>query len=102
MSGTHPASDPAAALRGDAAAFDALYELYFTRVYAFVQRHTSERATAERLTEEALLRVFRDLGSAGEEPLPARVFRTVRRVVRGEVQRQGPGSEAVGLWRTAV
>ena len=49
------------AAQGDTAQFDALYELHFERVYAFIASRTQDRATAEDLTSEVFHKALANL-----------------------------------------
>jgi len=51
------------AQRGDEAAFEALFETYKRRVFSLCYRLTGSAADAEDLTQEAFLKVFRNLSS---------------------------------------
>jgi len=45
---------------GDQAAFEALYQRYRNRLYAFLVRYTGDPSAAQDLFQETFLRVFRD------------------------------------------
>ena len=49
------------AAQKDPAQFDALYELHFERVYAFIASRTQDRATAEDLTSEVFHKALANL-----------------------------------------
>lgn len=49
------------AAQSDPAQFDALYELHFERVYAFIASRTRDRATAEDLTSEVFHKALANL-----------------------------------------
>ena len=51
------------AAQGDLAKFDALYELHFERVYAFIASRMRDRATAEDLTSEVFHKALSSLPS---------------------------------------
>jgi len=51
------------AAQRDPAKFDALYELHFERVYAYVASRTRDRATAEDLTSEVFHKALANLAS---------------------------------------
>ena len=51
------------AAQSDPARFDALYELHFERVYAFVASRTRDRATAEDVTSEVFHKALASLPS---------------------------------------
>lgn len=68
--------------RGDAAAFDAIYDDYRPRIFAFLVRLTKNRALAEDLLQETFLRLARcapDLDRATN--LRAWLFRVARNLV---------------------
>ena len=57
-------------VQGDGAAFQILYDRYFGRVYAFVQRRLRNRADVEETVQEVFINVFSSIGSyRGEAPL---------------------------------
>src|SRR3989475_11285835 len=51
------------AAQSDPAKFDALYELHFERVYAFVASRVRDRATAEDVTSEVFYKALANLPS---------------------------------------
>jgi RNA polymerase sigma-70 factor, ECF subfamily len=51
------------AAQSDPAKFDALYELYFERVYYFLARRVHDRATAEDLTSEVFHKALANLSN---------------------------------------
>lgn len=51
------------AAQGDPGKFDALYEMHFERVYAFVASRARDRATAEDLTSEVFHKALAHLPS---------------------------------------
>jgi RNA polymerase sigma-70 factor (ECF subfamily) len=53
----------ARAKQGDATAFKVLYDLHKRRVYSLCLRMTQNTATAEDLTQEAFLQLFRKIGT---------------------------------------
>jgi RNA polymerase sigma-70 factor, ECF subfamily len=71
MAVRRPAQEPAPPLaderllvqaaQSDPAKFDALYELYFERVYYFLARRVHDRATAEDLTSEVFHKALANL-----------------------------------------
>lgn len=69
--------------RGAPEAFDRLYERYFPRVYAFMQRQATNRTEAEDLAQDTFLEVFRSAASyAGRAEVAAWIFGVARNVVR--------------------
>jgi RNA polymerase sigma-70 factor (ECF subfamily) len=81
-----------AARVGDPAAFTALYESFFPRVYGYVRRRVAAEADAEDVTQDALVEVFRGLaGFRGEAPFGGWVFSIVKRVLARHHSRRGPG-----------
>lgn len=65
--------------RGDAAAFDAIYDAYRPRVFAFLVRVTRNRALAEDLVQETFLRLARSAPDLSPDtPLRAWLFRVAR------------------------
>ncbi|MEZ4220514.1 MAG: RNA polymerase sigma factor [Polyangiaceae bacterium] len=68
--------------RGDAAAFDAVYDCYRARVFAFLVRLTKHRALAEDLTQETFLRLARSAPELRTDTnLRAWLFRVARNLV---------------------
>ena len=81
-----PLSDHALAIaagNGDTAAFEQLYERYSRRVYSLCLRMTKNVAEAEDLAQEALLQLFRKIGSfRGESAFSSWLYRlTVNQVL---------------------
>jgi RNA polymerase sigma-70 factor (ECF subfamily) len=77
------------ASRGERAAFEALYERYFPRVYAFVARRIDNRADAEDTVQEVFFGVFSGLASfRGEGPFAAWVLGIARRTVAGRFKKR--------------
>ena len=74
---------------GDRAAFEALYERYFPRVYAFVARRIDNRADAEETVQEVFLGVFSSLASFRHEgAFAAWVLGVARRTVAGRFKKK--------------
>ena len=65
--------------RADRAAFDALYEAYFFRIFRYFGRRFETTADAERATEAALIAIFHDISNGTSQvPLSHWIFRVVR------------------------
>ncbi len=74
---------------GERAAFDLLYERYFTRVYAFVARRIGNRADVEETVQEVFLGVFLGLASfRGEGAFAAWVLGIARRTIAGRFKKK--------------
>jgi len=58
------------AAKSDPAKFDALYELHFERVYAFIASRVHDRATAEDLTSEVFYKALANLQSYEWQGVP--------------------------------
>ncbi len=68
--------------RGDAAAFDAIYDHYRPRIFAFLVRLTKHRALSEDLLQETFLRLARSGPElAPDTQLRAWLFRVARNLV---------------------
>jgi len=76
-------------LRGDDAAFTVLYERYFPRLYAFVNRRMRNRADVEETVQEIFISVFSSLDSfRGEAPFAAWVLGVARRTVASRYKKK--------------
>ena len=76
-------------LEGDEAAFEAIYERYFTRVYNFVQKRLHNRADTEETVQEIFINVFSSVGSyRGEAPFAAWVLGLSRRVIASRFKKK--------------
>lgn len=74
---------------GDEAAFRALYDRYFPRVYDFVQRRLRNRADTEETVQEVFINVFSSIDSfRGEAPFAAWVFGITRRTLAARFKRK--------------
>jgi RNA polymerase sigma-70 factor (ECF subfamily) len=74
---------------GDRAAFDALYEVYFPRVYGFVARRVHNRADVEETVQEVFLGAFASLRSfRGEGAFAAWVLGVARRTIASRFKRK--------------
>ena len=74
---------------GDQAAFELLYERYFSRVYNFVARRLYNRADVEETVQEIFINVFSSMGSfRGEGPFAAWVLGLSRRTVASRFKKK--------------
>ena len=74
---------------GERAAFEALYERYFPRVYAFVARRVGNRADVEETVQEVFFGVFSSLGSFRREgAFAAWVLGVARRTVASRFKKK--------------
>lgn len=68
--------------RGDAAAFDAIYDAYRVRIFGFLVRLTKNRALAEDLLQETFLRLARSAPDLDADTnVRAWLFRVARNLV---------------------
>jgi RNA polymerase sigma-70 factor (ECF subfamily) len=75
--------------KGDALAFDLLYDRYFKRVYRFVAKRLNIRADVEETTQEVFIAVFSSIESfRGEAPVSAWIFGISRRVIASRFKRK--------------
>jgi RNA polymerase sigma-70 factor (ECF subfamily) len=75
--------------RGDAAAFDLFFERYAARLVAYLEGMVGERAAAEDLLQETMLRVFRHIHRYEERGrFRAWVFRTATNAALSELRRR--------------
>ena len=82
--------------RRDEAAFRALYERYFPRIYRFVARRLSNRADAEETVQEIFINIFTGVhGWRREGAFIAWVFGLTRRTVANRFKRQRPTAVAL-------
>jgi len=78
------------AKQGDAEAFEALYHLHKRRVYSLCLRMTANTATAEDLTQEAFLQLFRKIGTfRGESAFSTWLHRMSVNVVLMQLRKKG-------------
>lgn len=76
------------AAQADRAGFGALFEDWFGRVHAFVQRRTTSREAAESTTERILARAFAQLaGYDGNTPFSAWLLAIVKAELRASESR---------------
>ena len=74
---------------GDRAAFDEIYERYFKRVYAFLDKRLRNRADTEETTQEVFINIFSSLDSfRGEAPFAAWIFGLTRRTLAARFRRK--------------
>ncbi|MBW2445717.1 MAG: RNA polymerase sigma factor [Deltaproteobacteria bacterium] len=74
---------------GDEAAFQALYDLYFPRVYGFVQRRLRNQADTEETVQETFINLLSSIESyRGDAPFGAWVFGVTRRTVASRFKRK--------------
>ena len=75
---------------GDEEAFEALYRLHKRRVYSLCLRMTANTATAEDLTQEAFLQLFRKIGTfRGESAFSTWLHRMAVNVVLMQLRKKG-------------
>ena len=75
--------------QGDEVAFDELYERYFDRVFAFVDRRMSNNADAEETVQEVFVNVFSAVSSyRGEAPFSAWLFGLTRRTIASRFKKR--------------
>ena len=90
MPGFSEAEAIAAAGRGSAEAFAALYALHKRRVYSLCLRMTGNVAQAEDLTQEAFLQLFRKVGTfRGESAFSTWLHRLAVNVVLMHLRKKG-------------
>jgi RNA polymerase sigma-70 factor, ECF subfamily len=78
------------AKKGDADAFEVLYNLHKRRVYSLCLRMTANTAAAEDLTQEAFLQLFRKIGTfRGESAFSTWLHRMAVNVVLMQLRKKG-------------
>lgn len=78
------------AKQGDAEAFERLYHLHKRRVYSLCLRMTANTASAEDLTQEAFLQLFRKIGTfRGESAFSTWLHRMAVNVVLMQLRKKG-------------
>ena len=78
------------AKQGDAEAFEFLYNLHKRRVYSLCLRMTGNTASAEDLTQEAFLQLFRKIGTfRGESAFSTWLHRMAVNVVLMQLRKKG-------------
>src|SRR5689334_16870738 len=90
---------------GDTAAFDALYEAYRPRIFAFLLRMSRSRTVAEDLLDETWLRLVRHAGElTADTRLGAWLFTVARNLYwshrRASLIQETRVPELLGLWAT--
>lgn len=74
---------------GDHEAFDDLYERYFKRIYAFVDKRLNNRADTEETVQEIFFNVFNSVGSYRQEaPFLAWIFGVSRRTIAARFKKK--------------
>lgn len=74
---------------GDRPAFDELYQRYFKRVYAFLDKRLRNRWDTEETTQEVFINVFSSLdGYRGDAPFAAWIFGVTRRTLAARFRRK--------------
>jgi RNA polymerase sigma-70 factor (ECF subfamily) len=74
---------------GDHEAFNELYQRYFKRIYAFVDRRMGNRADAEETVQEVFINVFSSIeGYRGEAPFGAWIFGVTRRTIAARFKKK--------------
>lgn len=74
---------------GDRSAFDELYQRYFKRVYAFLDKRLRNRWDTEETTQEVFISVFASLdGYRGDAPFAAWIFGVTRRTLAARFRRK--------------
>jgi RNA polymerase sigma-70 factor (ECF subfamily) len=75
--------------RGDEAAFEALYDRYFPRVFSFVRKRLGNRADTEETVQEVFLSVFGSMASyRGDAPFAAWVLGVTRRTIAARFKKK--------------
>ena len=75
--------------KGDRAAFDALYDRYFKRIFRFTEKRLRNRADAEETTQEVFINVLSAIDSyRGDAPFAAWVFGITRRTIAARFKRK--------------
>ena len=76
-------------LKGDRDSFEILYDRYFPRVFAFLQKRLNNRADTEETVQEVFINVFSGLESfRGESPFGAWVFGVARRTLANRFKKK--------------
>jgi RNA polymerase sigma-70 factor (ECF subfamily) len=97
---------------GEREAFEALYELYFARIYRYVDKRLSNRADTEETVQEVFFNVFSSIDSfRGEAPFAAWVFGLARRTIASRFKKrrhptvpllEDDDPQAIDLWATTL
>jgi RNA polymerase sigma-70 factor (ECF subfamily) len=85
--------------QGDPAKFDALYELYFERIYYFLARRVRDRAIAEDLTSEVFHKALANLSSYEWRgaPFSAWLFRIAANALADQYKRASREQPSSGI-----
>ena len=88
-------------MAGDQTAFGSLYDAWFDRVFALVQRITRDRDTAEEVCQEAFLSAWRNLAGLQD---PASFGGWLLRIARnrpstGASAKRAPARSTTRDWR---
>ena len=80
----------AGAQKGDARAFEGIYELYFTRIYRYLLLKVGDVATAEDLTEDVFVKVLESIRSFQWKgyPFSSWLFRIAHNAVIDHVRKR--------------
>ena len=74
---------------GDREAFDEIYQRYFKRVYAFLDKRLRNRADTEETTQEVFINIFSSIdGYRGDAPLAAWIFGLTRRTLAARFRKK--------------
>ena len=74
---------------GDRDAFDEIYQRYFKRVYAFLDKRLRNRADTEETTQEVFINIFSSIDSfRGDAPFAAWIFGLTRRTLAARFRRK--------------
>ena len=75
--------------QGDRAAFDAIYQRYFKRIYHFLDKRLRNSADTEEVVQEVFINVFSSIESfRGESPFAAWIFGLTRRTLANRFKRK--------------
>ncbi len=75
--------------KGEAEAFDELYERFFKRIYQFVDKRLNNRADTEETVQEVFINVFNSMDSyRGDAPFAAWVFGLTRRTIASRFKKK--------------
>lgn len=74
---------------GDRASFEEIYQRYFKRVYAFLDKRLRNRADTEETTQEVFINIFSSIdGYRGDAPFAAWVFGLTRRTLAARFRKK--------------
>ena len=75
--------------QGDRVAFDDIYDRYFKRIYAFLEKRLRNHADTEETTQEVFINVFASIDSfRGDAPFAAWIFGLTRRTLASRFKRK--------------